>query len=295
MPSPVLSCESSVPPAEAVKRGLSIEASYFLDSPHLPAAAAELATSAHAPFDFPAAAPRAGRVNVAALDADWRRISMHCLEDYLVQAARLPRVRKVVMHAAPRFWPPDGRLPKSAGEVELLTVSEYAYLVDSIRQLGGIAAKLNLEIALENNRAYWVTVPPDVPFDQVDRSQIPDYFATSPWEWLGLWRDVRRDNVKLCLDTCHAATVTHRVDRSQRRKMLWAFLAEPKAISHVHWNDNTLDDARGRADVHWALGPDGLGDDFHREIRNLPCATLLLEHWFDLSTLDRELAYIAGL
>jgi len=37
------------------------------------------------------------------------------------------------------------------------------------------------------------------------------------------------------------------------------------------------------------------GDDFHRAIWNLPFATLLLEHWYDLDTLDRELAYIAGL
>jgi sugar phosphate isomerase/epimerase len=290
-----LSCEHSIPPAEAIKRGLTIEASDHLDEQHLPAASAALATSAHAPFDFAAVAGRSGRLNIAALDSDWRRESLACLEDYIVQAARLPRVRKVVMHAAPRLWPADGQLPKSPADVKLTTVSEYGYLVDSIRRLAATAAKLNLQIVVENNRAYWLTVPPGTPFEQVDRSAVPDYFATTPWEWLGLWRDVRRDNVKLCLDTCHAATVTQRVAPADRPAMMFAYLAEPRAIGHVHWNDNTLADERGRADQHWALGPDGLGDDFHRAIRNLPDATLLLEHWFDLETLDRELAYIAAL
>lgn len=295
MSSIELSCDAAIPPAEAVKRGLAVEASDLLDEAHLPPASAALATSAHAPFDFPPGGPRAGRVNVAALDANWRRDSVDCLADYLARAARLPRVRKVVLHAAPRLWTASGQLPKTAAEAQLLTVSEYAYLVDSIRALAGVAAKLKLELAVENNRAYWVTVPPGVPFEQVDRATIPDYFATAPWEWLGLWRDVRRDNVRLCLDACHAATAAQRVEPERRADWMRAYLAEPRAISHVHWNDNTLADARGRDDVHWALGPEGLGDDFHRAIRNLPGATLLLEHWFDLATLDRELTYIAAL
>lgn len=290
-----LGCESGIPAAEAARRGLTIEAGAQLDERHLPEASAALASSAHAPFDFPADAGRSGRLNIAALDSDWRRESLACLEDYLVRAARLPRVRKVVMHAAPRLWPGDGRLPKLPGDVKLATVSEYALLVDSIRRLAGAAAKLNLQIVIENNRAYWLTVPPGTPFEQVDRAAVPDYFATAPWEWLGLWRDVRRDNVRLCLDTCHAATAAQRVAPAERAAMMFAYLAEPRAIGHVHWNDNTLADERGRADQHWPIGPDGLGTDFHRAVGSLPEATFLLEHWFDAETLDRELAYIAGL
>ena len=290
-----LSCVSTVPPDEAARRGLTIEIGDVLDSRRLSPAVAALTTSAHAPFEFPEGAPRTGRLNIAAIDVEWRRLSLQCLEHYIAQAARLPRVRKVVMHAAPRFWTTDGRLPQSPAKPELLTVGEYASLVDSIRHLAAVAARANLEIVVENNRAYWETVAPDEPFARTARATVPDYFATSPWEWLGLWHDVRRDNVKLCLDTGHAATAAHRFDGAQRQAMLWAFLGQPEAIGHVHWNDSTLADSRGRNDVHWALGSAGLGDEFHRAIRNLPSATFLLEHWFDLATLDRERSYIAGL
>ena len=289
-----LSCASNAPPLEAAKRGLTIEVGDVLDS-RLPHEVVALAASAHAPFEFPEGAPRRGRLNIAAIDVQWRRLSLQSLEHYMVQAARLPRVRKVVMHAAPRFWNADGTLPRSPAAADLLTVGEYAILVDSFRRLADAAARLNLEIVVENNRAYWVTVPPDAPFARIDHTTVPDYFATSPWEWIGLWHDVQRDNFKLCLDTSHAATAAHRFDGAQRQAMLWAFLSQPEAIGHVHWNDGTLADARGRADLHWALGSTGLGDAFHQAIRHLPTTTFLLEHWFDLATLDRELAYIAGL
>lgn len=290
-----LSCVSEAQPAEVGKRGLTMEVGDVLDSRRLAPEIVALATSAHALFEFPKGAPRTGRLNIAALDADWRRLSMQYLEEALVQASRLPRVRKVVMHAAPRFWAADGRLPESVAQAVLLTVGEYACFVESLRRLADKAARLNLEIVVENNRAYWDTAPLDEPFAGIDRTTVPDYFATSPWEWIGLWHDVRRDNVKLCLDTGHAATVAHRFDGAQRQELLWAFLAQPEAIGHVHWNDGTLADSQGRSDLHWALGSAGLGDEFHRAIRHLPAATFLLEHWFDLATLDRERAYIASL
>lgn len=295
MSLPALSCVSAVPPDEAARRSLTIEAGDVLDARHLPPAIGALATSAHAPFDFPDGLERSGRLNIAAIDTAWHRLSMQCLERYIAQAARLPRVKKIVMHAAPRFWTADGLLPQSPAQVELLPVGEYACLVDSIRHLAAVAARSNLEIVVENNRSYWYAIPPDEPFARINRATVPDYFATSPWEWLGLWHDVRRDNVKLCLDTGHAATVAHRFDGAQRMAMLWAFLAQPEAIGHVHWNDSTLADARGRDDVHWALGPNGLGNEFHRAVRSLPQASFLLEHWFDLETLDRERSYIDGL
>lgn len=292
MPLPeAMGCPVQVPPHEVIARGLFVEGSHSLNIEKIPPELAARMRTAHAPFGFDEKAPpRAGRMNIAALDPVWRRESLLKYEEYLASAARFPAVKLIVMHPAPRLWREGGTgaAPTPAGE--------YSLLIEGLRKLAGIAAKLNMTIAVENNRAYWDAVPDAQRFVEADRTQVREYFGTSPWDWLQIWRDVARDNVGLCLDTSHATTYSHRFDDlDERRKVLWTYLSEPRALRHIHWNDNDPWQVAGRDDRHLAVGSSGLGDEFNRAIRGLKGVTHLLEHFEDLKTLDRELAYIGAL
>jgi len=283
-----LGCQLAVPPDEAAARGLFYEAGVELAVEGMPAACAALARSAHAPFmlDF---AGRRTRVNVAALDGAWRRASMQAIEQYFVAAARYPGIRLVVVHSAPRVWRDEGDVgpPRVVGDYELL--------IQSLRQLADIARCFSLTLVLENNRAYWDGVPDDVDFASADRGQMREYFGTAPEQWLGIQRDVGRDNFGLCFDSSHAVTYAQRFAPDDRPAVMRAFLAEPSAICHVHWNDNDLAHPRGRQDLHLAVGRGTAGDDFHRAIRALAGVTRVLEHFYGLPALDEELRYIAAL
>lgn len=275
---------------ELKARGLFVE----LGAARLPEAAPEdlkpLARTAHAPFGFPAGWARRGRLNIAATDGAWRKESMLCLERYLTSAAKVPSIKLVNMHAAPRLWKEQGE----SGAPQ--PVGEYAILIESLRALAAFAKNLGLTITVENNRAYWDAVPQDKRFLEVPRSSVREYFGTTSAEWIQIWRDVDRDNLFLCLDTSHATTAVHRYDdKDERRAALFAYIAEPRALKHIHWNDNDPWDVAGREDRHLNVGTSGLGDEFNDGIRRLAGVTHLLEHFQSLPDLDGELRYIADL
>ncbi|MCX7591358.1 MAG: sugar phosphate isomerase/epimerase [Kiritimatiellae bacterium] len=293
----VLGCLTTVPVPEAVMRGFFFEAGPETLG-KLTAEQARLTMTAHAPFDFPDGSARRGRLNVAAPDEDWRTDSLDCLQAYIRRAATVPTVRKVVLHTAPRYWSVEGILPESPAGFRRSKVGDYELMIDSFRILAALAQSLKIEIVVENNRAYYETVPSGVPFSQVDPATVPEYFGTSPEEWLAIWRDVGRENLRLCLDSSHATTYCHRFESvSERWVALWNFLQEPLAIAHVHWSDNDPAGLSGRQDQHLPVGSAGLGVEYHRAIKNLSRTgvTHLLEHPFNAGGFAAELAYIYGL
>ncbi len=73
-----------------------------------------------------------------------------------------------------------------------------------------------------------------------------------------------------------------------------SFLSIPELIKHVHWNDNYLYEARGRNDSHALLGKGTLPLEMHKAIKSLE-ATILLEHFYSIEELEKELEFIASL
>lgn len=246
-------------------------------------------TSAHAPFCMPRVPGDAGtcRVNIAATDTEFRAESLAVIERYIRGTKALPHCRIVNMHAAPKVFRIPAQMRGAVGAYELL--------IEGLRRLADVAGSLGRVLVVENNRCYWDEIPPD------DQESAPgprvgkDYFGTTPEEWLAIGNDVAHDNFGLCLDTSHAATFVQTVyDRSEREKLLMAFLERPWAIRHVHWNGNYIEDFRGRDDQHLALGADSLPRDFHRAVKALPLRKLL-EHDYGQRALDAEMEFIAGL
>ena len=116
----------------------------------------------------------------------------------------------------------------------------------------------------------------------------------SPEQWQQVAVDVDRHNVGLCLDSSHVVTYAHRFPEDRREERVLAVLSRPELIRHVHWNDNYLYDRRGRTDSHAPLNKGTLPTEMHRRIKYLP-ATLLMEHFYDVETLEEELAFIDSL
>lgn len=291
-------CSAKLPPQDAARLGLFTEIN-SLELQRRQADVLAMARSFHLPFDFcewPGLyGGQTGRLNIAAIDPALRELSIACIEHAMQEACKAARIEIAVMHLAPRYWREDDWVYRPSSPPPPATVGEYAILIESIRRLGRMAAGLGIRLAMENNRAYWDGIDDGADFAAVDRTLVREYFGTSPFEWLQIWHDAAMPSVGLCLDTSHATTCVHRFGPDRRPAMLDAFLACGQAIWHVHWNGNTPDHPDGRKDRHMPLGTDTLGDRFHQAILDLPARFHLLEHFTDVPTLQKELAYIAGL
>ena len=275
-----LSISPKAGPEVMARFGLGAEAPTQLN-PDVVDPIVDFVVTAHAPYS-------AGRYRLSIADVDdaVREDSIGQIAAYVAAAAdRFPNLKKVNMHCSPKRWVYADRT----------LVGEYGRLIDAVRQLAAVAARHRLELVVENNRAYWEGVPEDVPADQVDRSVQNDYFGVAPGEWQQIQQDVDRSNVYLCLDPSHACTHAHTVvDLEKRRGVMRAYLEAGDALQHFHWNGNDLASNRGRQDTHMCIGTDTLPVDFHRAIKGWN-ATLLLEHFYSVEELERELTFIEGL
>ena len=238
-------------------------------------------TSAHAP-----ASNGDMRLNVAATDAEFRRMSIDRILAFVDTARRYPNVRQVNIHFAPKRWVDDAQTAGQEGDYDLL--------IDAAREIAEFSAKHGIEIVMENNNAYWAELGDDVRAEDVDWSDRNGYFGQAPEEWAQTCEDVDRPNVGLCLDSSHTCTYAHTFPEEQREGRIMAFLAKPHLIRHVHWNDNFLYDMRGRTDSHAMVGKGTLPEELHRGIKYLD-ATLHLEHFYSVEGLEEELAYIDSL
>jgi len=266
---------------EVVDRfGLTIEAPTVLN-PDVIDPIADVVLTAHAPYS-----DSLGRFSIGDVNDAVREDAIGKITNYIEEAVqRFPKLQKVNMHCSPKRW---------ASETRPLA-GDYERLIDAVRQLSDVAAKHNIELMLENNRAYWEDVSDDLSPDQVDRETQNDYFGVAPEEWRQIQKDVDRSNVFLCLDPSHACTYAQVfVENEKREAVMMAYLDAGDALQHFHWNGNDLLSPVGRKDSHMCIGTDTLPVAFHRRIKNWR-ATLLLEHFYSVEELDTELAYIQQL
>ena len=257
---------------------LKCEAPADLGSPDL-AGLDEFVTTAHAPFSA-----EGKRLNIACTDDEWRRRSIDMIAAYIDNCVRFPNVRKIVCHVAPREWYDKDGNHEQRGD--------YDRLISAFRQLADGAAKHAWPLAIENNRQYWHAQFPNAPGEPGGVSECV-YFGCAPEEWLQIVKDVDRDNFRACLDTSHAATYVQRFDPAERADRLMRYLIEPDLVTHVHWSDSEMLDNAGRDDMHLPVGDGTLPRGLHRAIGELD-ATVLLEHFYDIESLERELAFIEG-
>jgi len=239
----------------------------------------DVIVSAHAPYGKDGM-----RLNIAAIDDDFRDMSINHLISYIETARHLPNLKKVNMHCAPKRWQDEKQIGGQVGD--------YDRLIDAIRQVATFAGEHELSIVVENNRAYWDGIPDATPAEAANRREMNDYFGTSPEEWMQICEDVNLPNVVLCLDPSHSCTYAQIfADPAKRVEVMMAYLSKPNLLGHVHWNDNELYGVQGRQDSHMCIGKGTLPLEFHRTIKGLD-ATLLLEHFYTIEKLEEELAYI---
>ena len=263
-----------------VRLKLKAEAGMTNDIEHLDDYA-EVLTSAHAP-----ASNEGMRLNVAATDPEFRRMSIDRILAYVETARRYPNVSQVNIHFAPKKWVDDAQTAGQEGD--------YGLLIDAVREIAAFAAKHGIEIVMENNNAYWSDIADDVPAEDVDWTDRNRYFGMAPEEWRQVCLDVDHPNVGLCLDSSHTCTYAHTFPEERREERVLAFLARPELIRHVHWNDNYLYDGRGRSDSHALVGKGTLPIEMHRRIKYLD-ATILLEHFYSTEELEGELEFVNSL
>ena len=241
----------------------------------------EVLISAHAP-----SIKDGQRLNIAATDAPFRRMSIDHLLAYVDAARRYPNVRQVNMHFAPRravedtqiggqegdYRPAHRRRPGDSG---LRPGARNRDRVGKQRQLMGWHSR-----GRSGGRGGLV--------------EQERYLWNVAEEWSQVCEDVDRANVGLCLDSSHACTHAHRFPEEQREAKVLEFLAKPHLIRHAHWSDSYLHDTRGRTDSHLLVGKGSLPIELHRGIKYLD-ATLLLEHFRSAEELEEELEFIDSL
>jgi len=275
--------ESGVTRDLVVRYGMRIEVCRKAEEAALEQAA-DLAYSVHMPWSE----PEIGRLNYAAVDADFRRMCIEMIEGRIAFAAEhFPAARLVVIHGSPYRWAIHEHVGGRTGDYELF--------IAGLRELAGFAGRHGLLLTLENNNAYWVNAAGEFCWESAVVSPDMRYFACSPQHWLQAYDDAAHENLKLCLDTAHACTYGHTIDdHGERAEALLSFLDRPEAIGHVHWNGHQAFEPQGRVDKHLCIGTGTIPSEMHRRVKYLGIPAVL-EHFHGEEALVEELAYIDAL
>jgi len=208
-------------------------------------------------------------LNVAAFDREERKESVRQLEAAIAAACRYP-VDRMVIHTA-GFETRNG-----------VAVGSYDLMITSFQRLAAVAAGRGVTLCIEN---------------QVLRApEKRRIYGDSAAEWRQILRDIDHPNVRLTLDTSHAASSAAAfADFERRLAVLDDFLACPELIGHVHWSDSRLvnQDALYQ-DLHLTPGAGDLPRLFHERVKRLPVIKLL-EQTCSEADVEAALAFIASL
>ncbi|MFQ6048819.1 MAG: TIM barrel protein [Phycisphaerae bacterium] len=295
----------AVPPSAGIEviqhYGLYIEAGPDLEDP-IVRQLSDRVVCAHAPWMLPDSTIPGLRLHLASVDPQLRTTAIETIDRYIQRAhALFDNLKLIVTHAAPHYFPhppvrPNPNQPRPPLRPDL---ARWDLLLDSLARLARRCQNLHLQLAVENNWAYWDGLPDQADPARLGPGDFLEYFCTDPDQWLSLPQQLGQPNVSCCLDPSHAAPYCHRfADHTQRRQVLARFIARPELIGHIHWNDSDIHDSRGKADLHLCVGSGTLGPAFHAAIKARAIALahpVTLEHFYDPQQLERELAYIASL
>ena len=208
------------------------------------------------------------KLNLAALDDELRTHSIETVKAAIDEGCKYP-VYRMVMHSM--------GIKAKNGEV----VGEYDRMIDGLRKLGDYAATKNITLCLENQALH-----------------IPnlDRFGTFADEWIQLIKDAKHPNLKLTLDTSHAACAAATFDTAEERfAYLFEFLKEPELIKRVHWSDSKLTNKEAYfCDMHLVPGEGDLPIEFHKQIKALD-AIITLEQYASEERVIKGLQFIDSL
>jgi sugar phosphate isomerase/epimerase len=270
---------AAIEPAVLAELGLGVEGSISAAGEvSLPEPAAPYLYSFHLPYSRDGS-----RFNVGGAGEAGPREVLDCLKRAIDLATSRGAARGIIHPMGIARW---------EGCVEATWERTVAGLVEVVDYARGAG----LQLCLENNVYYWDGIPDETrPEDAPPEGRLSHIYGSTPAEWLGLWEAIGRDELRLCLDTSHAATYAARSsDPAQAARLLDEFLARPDLIAHVHWSDSWLCDPRGRRDAHLHVGTGTLPAAFHARVKALQ-ATKHLEHKTTPEQLRAELAHIATL
>ena len=242
---------------------------------------AEVLVSAHAP-----AVVDDVRLNIAAPDADFRKMSLEVIVDYIARAARYPNVKQINMHFAPKRWSDAAQTVGREGTYDLL--------VDGIRQVAAFCERHDLELVLENLNSYWSDDIKETPYGEVDWSNRNQYFA---WRRRSGSRLSSTSTAPTSASASTRATSSPTRTASQKSGVRSASWPSSRALSSSATSTGTTTTCTtpgGRDDSHAPLDRGSLPTEMHRRIKYLD-ATLLLEHFYDVEVLEEELAFIDSL
>ncbi|NLJ35213.1 MAG: TIM barrel protein [candidate division WS1 bacterium] len=229
-----------------------------------------------------------GRYNFAAIDPEFRQLSLDIMEASLAEGAtHFPQAQVAVIHGAPARWAGH---PHPGGDG-----GDYDLFIAGLRELADYAHDQGLRLVLENNNSYWVDRTGKFGWQDARPSIDMRYFGCGPEDWLKAYDDAAHDNLKLCLDTAHAFTWAHHIaDHDKRIEAVLTYFQRPEAIAHVHWNGHEAFEPDGRVDGHLNVGKDTIPTQIHRNVKALG-VPVILEHYYGEEALVEELAYIKSL
>jgi sugar phosphate isomerase/epimerase len=189
-------------------------------------------------------------INLAAYDPKERQAGVEHLKK-CVEIGSVYPVDRMVMH-------PCGVLSFKGEDL-----GTYEPMIDCLREIADFMAQKGLTLCLENQ----LYKPKDL------RVVVGCHSS----EWFQLYKDINRPNVRLTLDSSHAASCAAEEDTDEKRlKALWSYLDHPDYIGRFHWSDSRI--AGGESlfvDMHLTPGKGTLPREFHQAIWNHPAQKLL--------------------
>ncbi|MCX7045692.1 MAG: TIM barrel protein [Candidatus Sumerlaeota bacterium] len=232
-------------------------------------------------------------INIASSNEPYRNASLKTLESYIRNAHLAPNCQMVVVYPPAQFWNEDAGKP-----CKIRKVGDYGHMVEGLRYLARVAAKMKLYLVVENYRAIWEDVPAGEEYQHgVHHGQVREYFASSPNEWGRLPAEVNEPNFGLCLDTCHAVTYAQRLPPGAREGFLGLYPAiAGDRLWHLHWNDNIVGNNLGRQDLHLPLGKGTIPRKLHTELNaSRSVKTCLFERWKHEGDLSQDIRFVERL
>ena len=208
-------------------------------------------------------------LNIAAYD-DARRNADIAFLEASIQSARQYNVERAIIHTC------------GFECIENELVGCYERMIDAMKRLAKVAKMANMTLCIEN---------------MVLRAPEKRHlYGSNAVEWLRIFDDVAEPNVRLTLDTSHAASsVIPYATFEERQRHIFDFLAKPERIAHVHWSDSRIATQGAMfADLHLVPGDGDLPISFHRQIKQLDATFTLEQHCGDEDTL-RGVNFIQGI